>query len=438
MTSAMLPPARIAGGLVELTPDRMADGRADAHRGELLAIDGVYPVLAGFIERVDGLETLPIGQCCGRVTASSTLSAIPLPRFDHSAVDGFGIGVEALDCTAGTSVHVIDRVAAGARAPSGRLAAGSSIFLSTGAPIPFGVEAVVMEEKTVPDGSMVHLPACIAPGANIRRAGEDVPAGSVVVPIDVMLDSRHLAILAASGHSHVQVRRRIRIAILSTGDELASAGAALDETQIYDVNGPMLTALASQPWADVVETGHVRDDGALLAARYADLATRVDMIVSSGGAAGSQTDHAARSIVSAGGEARALRVALRPGKPIVIGRIGKCVVVALPGNPVAALVNFLLFGRTAAMSLSGIGMRRPIGQPAIAAADMYAASGRTEFAPAKIVGYAENGLPVLNRLGRGGSARLNPLVIADGLAEIPPPGADTFLKFHAFSSAFSV
>ena len=173
-------------------------------------------------------------------------------------------------------------------------------------------------------------------------------------------------------------------------------------------------------------------------ARARELAGKVDMIINSGGAAGSQTDHAARSIIGAGGDARPLRLALRPRKPIVVGRIGGCVVVALPGNPVAALVNFLLFARPAAMALGGIEMRRPVGQPAIAASEMFAASGRTEFAPANIVGHAENGLPVLRRLGKGGSARLNPLVAADGLVEIPPPDGVSFLKFHAFCSAFSV
>jgi molybdopterin molybdotransferase len=285
------------------------------------------------------------------------------------------------------------------------------------------------------------LNVAVPMAANIRRRGEDVAAGSPIIEAPTILDARHVAILAAAGLSEIEVRRRIRVVALSTGDELRPGGGPLDPGSIYDSNRPMLGALLARPWIETVHTQHVNDQVHALAETLRKFARQADVIITTGGAAGSDTDHTARAIVAAGGQASSLRLALRPGKPVVFGKIDHTLVLGLPGNPVAAMVNFLFFGRALILGCAGLSVERPRGQAALTASPISHSPGRTEFAPARIVGFAKDGRPLIEKLGRGGSARLRPLVLADGLAEIPSDAADLGLgvplSFHAFHTAFA-
>jgi molybdopterin molybdotransferase len=203
----------------------------------------------------------------------------------------------------------------------------------------------------------------------------------------------------------------------------------------------MLAAMLARPWIEVVDAGHLADDPEDLAAAFARLPHRADVVVSTGGAAGSETDHTQRAIVAAGGASTTFQLALRPGKPLVVGRLGDVPFLGLPGNPVAALVNFLLFGRAVILMRAGAKAARPTGQAATTVTPFAHSPGRTEFVPARVTGIDAHGLPKLEKLGRGGSARLRPLVLADGLAEIPaeagdlPTGAQ--VRFHSFAAAFA-
>ena len=250
-----------------------------------------------------------------------------------------------------------------------------------------------------------------------------------------------VAILAAAGLSEIEVRRRIRLVALSTGDELRPVGHPLDPGSIYDSNRPMLGALLTRPWIETLSTQHVNDQMDTLAETLRKFSLQADVIVTTGGAAGSDTDHTARAIVAAGGQASSLRLALRPGKPVVFGKIDRTLVLGLPGNPVAAMVNFLLFGRALVLACAGLTVERPRGQAALTAGPISHSPGRTELVPARIVGFAKDGRPLIEKLGRGGSARLRPLVLADGLAEIPRDIGDVGLgapvSFHAFHAAFA-
>jgi len=203
----------------------------------------------------------------------------------------------------------------------------------------------------------------------------------------------------------------------------------------------MLAALLARPSIEMIDAGRIADDAGELAAAFRRLADQADLVLSTGGAAGSETDHTQPAINAAGGAARAMRLALRPGKPLVVGEVGEVPFLGLPGNPVAAMVNFLLFGRAMILGRAGAGIVRPRGQAASAVAPFRHTPGRTEFVPVGIRGFDRDGRPRLEKLGRGGSARLRPLVLADGLAEIPAEAevipADAPIAFHSFHAAFA-
>ncbi|MBH0236745.1 molybdopterin molybdotransferase MoeA [Methylobrevis albus] len=394
-------------------------------------------IVAG--SRVGGTENVPLARAAGRVTAAPIRSRIPLPRFDQSAMDGYGLHADDVAAGRAGPFPVIGAVrAGGAAAP--RLGPGTAVRLLTGAAIPGGVAAVVMEERVAASGGAISLRARLALGDNIRRRGEDVVEGSEIVPAGTRLDARHLGVLAASGCAAVEVVRKVRVGILSTGDELADPGEALALHAVHDSNRPMLIALLAGGSGTVDDLGRVTDDLGRMAGFLAEVHADYDLIVTSGGVSGSDADHSVRAIDVAGGTSRRVALAVKPGKPFAFGAIGACRVVSLPGNPVAAMVGTLLFARPLLDRLSGLDARQPEGLAAIAASDVFHRPGRTEFVPAALVGRSAQGLPLVEKLGKGGSARLAPLVAADGLAVIPadigdiPAGGP--LVFHPFTTDF--
>jgi molybdopterin molybdotransferase len=406
---------------------------------ELVAVAEAFETIVGFAAVVEGEDRVASVTASGRILAHNVATAIPLPPFDHSAVDGFGVAEADLNKPT-LRLSVASRTAAGDRMAA-TIDAGRAVRLFTGAPIPPGVAGVVLEERCELIGRSLLVTVPIPAGANIRRSGEDVAAGSVIVEADTILDARHVAMLVAAGVPSVDVRKRLRVAVLSNGNELRESGTPLAAGQIHDANRPMLMALLSGPAVELLDLGCHADDPRILAEVFAEAARRSDVIISSGGVAGSDADHVARAVASAGGALRRFRLAIKPGKPILAGRIGRTAVLGLPGNPVAALVNFLLFGRALVAACAGAVPKRPVGQPAIAASPFGHARGRTEFVPARICGVSENGVPRIEKLGRGGSARLRPLVLADGFAEIPAEAgeleAGNALAFHPFRAAFA-
>ncbi len=413
----------------------------DCAAGEVLhpaaaAFDDIVAFAAPVVER----QVLPVAAAIGRVLANDVLTATPLPPFDNSAVDGYGIAVGDVGRAPPFPLSVAAEVAAGARIGP-VLHAGQAVRLFTGAPVPHGVAAVVLEERCQRFGNRVTIGVPVPAGANIRRRGEDVAEGSAIVDAGTLIDARHVAILIASGVREVEVRRPVRVAVLSNGNELREAGAPLDPGQIHDANRPMLCAMLAGPAVEIIDLGRHRDDAAVLTGVFADGARRADVIISSGGVAGSDADHVARAVAAAGGAMQRFRLALKPGKPILAGRIGRTAVLGLPGNPVAAMVNFLLFGRALVEATAGLAVGRARGQTALTATPFGHARGRTEFVPARIAGYDSSGRPLVEKLGRGGSARLRPLVLADGFAEIPAEAeelaAGVPVVFHRFRASFA-
>jgi molybdopterin molybdotransferase len=407
----------------------------------LLTVDDALTVALSAVRRVNGTEVLPIAHSVGRIAAGDVAASMPLPPFDQSAVDGYGLHRDDLATATTKGFRQAGMTVAGASHVT-HPDPGEVVRLLTGAPIPLGVDGVVMEEKVRIVGTDVHFTRPAENGLNIRRRGEDVGAGSTVVESGTVIDARHVAILAASGVSKINVRRQINVGILSTGNELVPVSRPLALHQIHDSNGPMLAALLETPALHVTSLGRCRDERGRLTRRLMQMARSYDLLVCSGGVSGSDADHIVASVGDAEGVCTKLSLALKPGKPLAVGMIGKMAILALPGNPFASLVGALLFARPMLQSLAGSlsPRHRPI---AAATKETFAhRSGRFEFVPVRASGLDDRGVPLLEKLGRGGSARLWPLIVADGLASIPaevcdlPPFAP--IDYYPFGSAFKL
>ncbi|WP_461658130.1 molybdopterin molybdotransferase MoeA [Methylorubrum aminovorans] len=382
---------------------------------------------------VSSVETAPLPLSGGRVLAQTVRATRACPPFDQSAMDGYAVAAGA-GLTRGMRLRVTGRIAAGQEGTAVTTDTAARIF--TGAPLPHGADAVVMQEHVERLGDAVVLARSIEPGEHVRRRGEDVPAGRILGSPGLRLDARHVALFAAQDIDSVVVRRRIRVAILSTGDELCDAGdISLGGPSIPDTNRPMLAALLTRAGVEVVDGGQVRDDPDTIAEALVALSWTCDLVVTTGGASVGEEDHAARSLIVAGGEGETLKLGLKPGKPAVVGRVGGAAYLGLPGNPVSALVSWSLLGRSILARLEGRPFARPRGFAVPLAGPFTRKPGRTEFLPAKLVlGGDEPALAIVGST----SARLMPLAEADGFAELPETFASGApgrrVAFHPFES----
>ena len=381
----------------------------------LVPIPIVRARVAALVQPRDGVEQVALAHTRGRVLASPLVAARALPVFDHSAMDGYALAL----APGATSYRVVGRAAAGStHRPA--LRPGEALRIFTGAPIPAGADAVIMQENVARESDMIRPLHPVLQEDNIRHAGEDVAAGAPLAPEGTRVDARLIALAAATGMTNLPVRPRLRIALVSTGDELVEPGASLAPGQIFDSNRPMLGAALDRPAVEIDDRGILPDDRGRLVALLRDLAASHDMIVTTGGASVGDEDHLGRAVLEAGGRIEVARAAIRPGKPFTFGMVGSVPIAVLPGNPFAALVATLLFVRPMIDRALGLAPQAFTPRPAQAAFACPRTRERTEFLPARIIGTAAMGLPLVERLGRGGSARLAPLIEADGLAVIAP------------------
>lgn len=391
-------------------------------------------LLAG-VTPVVGEEEVGLTSSIGRVLCRPLIATLPLPVFDNAAVDGYAISRGAVASKA-QRLPIAGRQVAGSSTSIG--AAEGALRIFTGAPVPTGFAAVVPQECCKVENGWVVLARPAKLDSNLRRRGEDIEPGEVVIAADTLIDARHAGVAAALGCRTLTVRRRARAAVLSNGDELRQPGEALAPGQIYDANRPMILAMLAALGAETTDLGCEPDAPDLIAGRLA--AADVDLIVVCGGVSVGEEDHVRPAIEAAGGWLRPVGLAIKPGKPAAYGRLGSTHVLGLPGNPFAALVAFLLLGRPLAVRLSGTRSQSPLGVEAVAAFDLERRPGRTEFAPARLVGHDVEGRPAVQRLGKGGSARFLPLIMADGLVRIAPEATHVSpgdrVRFYSLTDLF--
>lgn len=391
-------------------------------------VDEALALLRDRLTPVTGVETVPLAQAAGRIAASPLQAARANPPLPNTAVDGYGFAGGR-----GEGLHRLPLVQGRAAAGDAPRAVpeGHAIRILTGAALPAGVDTVVLQEDVrVSDGHVAfHGP--LRGGANTRRAGEDVTAGDPVLAAGRCITPADLALLAATGAAKVSVRRRLRVGVLSTGDELVEAGQAARAGQIYDANRPMLCALVAAFGHEAVDLGRAPDDRAGLRAVLDGGARQVDALLTSGGASAGDEDHVSALLEEAG--AMALwRVAIKPGRPLALGLWQGVPVFGLPGNPVAALVCSLIFARPALAQLAGATWSVPQGFDVPAAFSKRKKAGRREYLRARM----RNGQAQV--FASEGSGRISGLSWAEGLVELDDAageiGPGDTVRFIPYSS----
>ncbi|MEM7731283.1 MAG: gephyrin-like molybdotransferase Glp [Pseudomonadota bacterium] len=374
-------------------------------------VDDALAMLKDRLHPVVGQESVNVKEACTRVLAQDVIAARANPPLPNTAVDGYGFAFESLG-EGDQILPLVDGRAAAGIAFNGTVPPGHAIRILTGAALPDGVDTVILQEDVNVGGGQIAFRAGVKPGANTRKAGEDVNAGDVALTAGRKLMPADLALAAAVGTSRLPVYRRLRVAVLSTGDELVDAGEDAAPGQIFDANRPMLAALVEQFGFDCADLGRVPDDREALRATLDKAAEKADTIITSGGASSGDEDHVSALLRDAGAMAK-WRVALKPGRPLALGMWQGVPVFGLPGNPVAALVCTLIFARPAMALLAGQGWTVPHGFELPAGFSKSKKPGRREYLRARMRdGRAE----VFNSEGSG---RISGLSWAEGLVELP-------------------
>jgi molybdopterin molybdotransferase len=376
----------------------------------------VEEALAQILARARPLEAerVDIRVALGRVLAEPVVSRREIPPWPNSAMDGYA--VRAADTgPPPVTLTVVDRIAAGVL-PARPIGPGQAARIFTGAPMPEGADAVVPQEDVAAAGERISIGHPVEPGAFVRARGEDVRIGDRVLEPGRPIDAPEVGLLAALGHSPVLVYRRPRVAVLSTGNELADLGTEPGPGQIPNTNTYSLLAQARQAGAEAVSLGVAPDQLDAIEERLRWGLT-ADVLVSSAGVSVGELDLVREALTRAGAELHLWRVAMRPGKPITFGSLGRRLVFGLPGNPVSAMVTFELFVRPALLTLAG---RRDVTRPRLRARALDPIPNPGHRRGYLRVTLTREGDEYGARLtGNQGSAVLRSLVVADGLAVVP-------------------
>ncbi len=360
-------------------------------------------------------EQLSTFDADGRVLAQDLVSALQVPSFDNSAMDGYAM--RAVDVpAAGSVLPVSQRIAAGSVGEA--LAAGTAARIFTGAPVPAGADVVVMQEEcTALEDGRVQINAAVKPGQNIRRAGEDIALGSTIVAAGTRLTPAEMGLAASIGCATLQVARRPRVALFSTGDELVMPGDVaphdLPAGSIYNSNRFFLRAMLQRLGCEVLDQGIVPDSYEATVAALQTAAQDCDLVLTSGGVSVGEEDHV-KPAVEALGSLDLWAIAIKPGKPFAYGKVGKAHFIGLPGNPVSSFVTFALLVRPFVLRLQGVQDTAPQAVQLRADFDWPRADKRQEFLRARV--NAQGGL---ERFANQSSGVLTSVVWGDGLVDNP-------------------
>jgi molybdopterin molybdotransferase len=392
-----------------------------AFSGPLMPVAEAERLVGERVAPVCETERVRLREAEGRVLAADLFAPVDLPPFDNSAVDGYAVRAEDLDATGETRLAIVDRAAAG-HAASHRLEAGEAIRIFTGAPMPAGADTVLMQEDCRVEDGAVFVPPGLKRGANQRLAGEDIRAGALALPAGRRLAAPHVALAAALGLTALEVRRRVRVALFSTGDEIAEPGTALPRAALYDSNRYLLAGLLGRFGADVTDLGILRDDPRVLARAIAAAALDHDLVLTSGGVSTGEADHV-RAALECIGRLVFWRLAIKPGRPVAMGVIrGRnggegTAFVGLPGNPVAVFVTFVRVVRPLLLRLAGALPEPLIALPARAAFSYKKRKGRREYVRVKLREAADGAVEAIKH-AQDGAGVLTSLTETDGLAEL--------------------
>ncbi|WP_022703172.1 molybdopterin-binding protein [Pseudorhodobacter ferrugineus] len=394
-----------------LTPPRLRNDCFAMPQGVAWTpVDAALARLRAALHPVTGIQTVPLHSALGHVLAVDVTAQRANPPHANSAVDGYGFAHAATGSGICQLPLAQGRAAAG-QPFTGTVPHGQAVRILTGAILPHGVDTVVLEEDCAISATAIAFDGPIKPRANTRRAGEDLPQGATALQKGHKLRAPDLALLAATGTGQVQTFRRLRVGVLSTGDEITSNAAALH--QIYDANRPMLLALATGWGYDAIDLGHAPDTPNDIREKLTLGAQTTDVILTSGGASAGDEDHVSK-LLSTEGTLSSWRIAMKPGRPLALAIWNGIPVLGLPGNPVAALTCALIFARPTLSTLAGAGWVEPQRFTVPAAFSKSKKAGRREYLRARL--NADGHAEVFQSEGSG---RISGLAWATGLIELP-------------------
>jgi molybdopterin molybdotransferase len=387
-----------------------------AHGGRLMRVDEARRLLAEILTPVTASEPVALHQALGRILAEDIVSPVDIPPAPNSAVDGYAVFHADLDPEKDTRLPVIGRVTAGQRdLPAAR--PGTAIRIFTGARLPAGPDTVMMQEDCTLEADTVVIKPGIKKGANARKAGEDVAKGSTVLRPGQRLRPQDVGQAAAVGRREVMVSTRLKVGLFSTGDELREPGTPLEAGAIYDSNRYTIHALLTGLGCAVDDLGILPDRLDVVQQALDSAKDRHDLLVTSGGVSVGEEDHV-KAAVEALGKLHLWRLAVKPGRPIALGQVGRVPFIGLPGNPVAVVVTFLTVVRPLILRLMGGKDTPPHTFRVRAGFDHRKKKDRREWLRARLVGDTSGGLTA-EKFPHEGAGILSSLVAADGLIELP-------------------
>ena len=413
--------------MAQLSDDCFAFG------GVLLTVGAALAEIEARITPAVETETVPLSAAAGRILARDIVATMNLPPHDNSAVDGYAVAHADLIPDRATIMPVTGRAAAGH--PLDRPARrGEAVRIFTGAPMPDGTDTVMMQEDCALEDGRVLLKPGIRRGANRRHAGEDVAVGEVALSAGQRLRPPDLGLAAALGRHELQLFRPLRVALLSTGDEVRDPGEPLHQGGIYDANRFMLAALLGGLGCAVTDFGIRPDREAALVDALAAAKAQHDLIVTSGGVSTGEEDHV-KSAVEKLGTLHFWRLAIKPGRPIALGQVGGVPLIGLPGNPVAVIVTFLVLARPLIAKLAGAAVRQPRLFPVQAGFGYRKKPGRREYLRASLRRSGDTVVAV--KYARDGAGILSSVVRSDGLVILDEASSEltvgTTVDFLPFS-----
>nr|WP_299775898.1 molybdopterin molybdotransferase MoeA [uncultured Tateyamaria sp.] len=386
---------------------------------KLISIDEASQRISRSVLPISCTETLPIHDALARVLAKTICAKNDMPRFDHAAMDGYAVGRAAFSGDGPWLLPVSGRIAAGAY-PNTQSAPSDACRIFTGAPLLKQFDCVVMQEKAEVLGNMIRLSARPEPGENVRGKGEEYQSGAEILSVGTVMTPRSIAACAAAGQGNVRVQTRVRVALIATVSEVATPGVEeLDVGQIWDVNTPMMQSLLSRPDVNLHDSVRAQDNVADICCAMQSAAARADLIVTTGGVSVGDEDHLHAAAQAAGGDVVFAGVAIKPGKPITLGRIGNATWLGLPGNPRSAFVTWSIFGDVVLNTLAGRREAHPKRRHVLLGHDLSRKAGRCEIRAARIVGVDGYGRDVIECKSGGNSGQVSHFAEAEGLAFLP-------------------
>jgi len=397
---------------------------ADDYDPNSMPVDRAREIIRTFLAPVAAAERVHIRASLGRVLAEDVVSPLDVPGHDNAAMDGYAVRFADLARGGETELELVGESFAGK--PSGvTVAPGQCVRIFTGGVMPAGADTVVMQERTAANGRSVRIAAGAVSraGQNRRFAGEDLEAGAIVFRAGQRVDPAEIGMMASLGIAEVAVFRRLRVAFFSTGDELRSIGSALGAGEIYDSNRYTIHGMLTRLGCEVIDMGVVRDEPALLERAFASASAAADVVVTSGGVSVGEADYV-RQLLGRLGEVLFWKIAIKPGRPLAVGRIGGAYFFGLPGNPVSVMVTFYQFVQDALRILAG---ERDVSPPptfkVALAAPIRKAPGRTEYQRGVLTADG-NGGHTVRTTGEQGSGILSSMSRANCFIVLPAESGD--------------